>query len=382
MNDDDGVGDVSAPSSPLRALSEDKGMLLRCASNLVMYWNDENDLTIENFVEHTAFAVDSLAIRLLDAFAEETDPEIVVEQLESYDPTSVRSAIQALIDSGLLVESRNLDHDRALSGQWRHWQMEARYFHFATRNADFLIEIEEQLALLEQLNDEPQPPLFKRNPTAERIYLPRDTPPLDAPFGKTLVARRTYRSPGAGPLKLRDLAAILYFTFAPMRFIESPTFGTLLSKTSPNGGARHETECYVAALDVDDLPVGLYHYCGDDHSLEVVRRPFTREMANRLCCGQAFCAQANALCFLTAIFGRTMHKYRYSRAYRAMLLNTGHIAQTFVLTCTALGLGAFQTAAFRDSEVDEAIGVDGLTEGSLYVVGTSTMPPPDGTGRI
>jgi SagB-type dehydrogenase family enzyme len=164
---------------------------------------------------------------------------------------------------------------------------------------------------------------------------------------------------------------VLHYTFAPMRFIESPTFGILLSKTSPSGGARHEIECYVAALDVEDLAPGLYHYCAEDHSLELVRRPFTREMADRLCCGQTFCAQANVVCFLTAIFARTMHKYRHSRAYRIMLLNTGHIAQTFVLTCTALGLGAFQTAAFRDAEVDEAIGVDGLSEGSLYVVGAS-----------
>jgi SagB-type dehydrogenase family enzyme len=352
-------------------------MRLRRASNLVMYWNDENDLTIENFLDHTAFAVDSLAIGLLDVFADETDPDIVVERFESYDPTSVRIAIQALLDTGLLVESGNSEHDRTLSRQWRHWQMDARYFHFATRDADFVDVEEQQLAMLEQLNAKPQPPLFKRDSTVERIYLPRDMPPLEAAFGKTLIARRTHRAPSAGPLQLRDLAAILHFTFAPMRFIESPTFGTLLSKTSPNGGARHETECYVAVLDVEGLPAGLYHYCGDDHSLEVVRRPFTRETADRLCHSQAFCTNANVLCFLTAIFGRTMHKYRHSRVYRAMLLNTGHIAQTFVLTCTALGLGAFQTAAFRDSEVDEAIGVDGLSEGSLYVLGTSTMLPPD-----
>jgi SagB-type dehydrogenase family enzyme len=356
-------------------------MLLRRSSNLVIYWNDEDDLTIENFLDHTAFAVDSLAIGLLDAFAEATDPDIVVERFESYDPTSVRSAIQALLDSGLLIESRDSDHDRALSRQWRHWQMDARYFHFATRNADFIDVEGQQITLLEHLNDEPQPPLFKRDPRVERIYLPRDMPLLEAPFGKTLVARRTHRAPSVGPLQLRDLAAMLHFTFAPMRFIESPAFGTLLSKTSPNGGARHETECYVAALDVEGLPAGLYHYCGDDHSLEVVRRPFTREMADRLCFSQAFCTQASALFFLTAIFGRTMHKYRHSRAYRITLLNTGHIAQTFVLTCTALGLGAFQTAAFRDSEVDEAVGVDGLSEGSLYVLGASTMLPADRADR-
>ena len=217
-------------------------MLLRRASNLVMYWNDENELTIENFLDRTAFAVDSLAIRLLDAFVEGTDADIVVEGFDSYDPNSVRSAIQALMDSGLLVESRDSDDDRALLGQWRHWQMDARYFHFATRNADF-VELEEQPALLEQLKDKPQPPLFKRDPGVERIYLPRDIPSLEAPFGKTLIARRTHRAPSAGPLQLRALAAMLHFTFAPMRFIESPTFGTLLSKTSPYGGARHETEC-------------------------------------------------------------------------------------------------------------------------------------------
>jgi hypothetical protein len=267
-------------------------MRLRRASNLVMYWNDGNELTVENFLDQTAFAVDSLAIRLLDAFSEWTDPDLVAEQFEPYDLDSVHSAIKAMVDSGLLIESGSADGDGALARQWRHWQMDARYFHFATRNADF-IDVEEEPALLEFLRDEPQPALFKRDPAVERSYLPRDVPPLESPFGKTLVARRTHRAPGAGPLQLQVLASVLHYTFAPMRFIESPTFGTLLSKTSPSGGARHETECYVAALDVEGLVQGLYHYCAEDHSLELVRRPFTREMADRLCCSQAFCAQAN-----------------------------------------------------------------------------------------
>jgi hypothetical protein len=42
-----------------------------------------------------------------------------------------------------------------------------------------------------------------------------------------------------------------------------------------------------------------------------------------------------------------------------------------------LGLGPFQTAAFRDSEVERALGIDGVNEGVLYLLGAG---PP--AGRI
>ena len=59
-----------------------------------------------------------------------------------------------------------------------------------------------------------------------------------------------------------------------------------------------------------------------------------------------------------------------------LFLDQGHVAQTFVLAATALGLGAWQTAAFHDSEIEGVLGVDGVEETALYALGAGTTPIP------
>jgi nitroreductase len=64
------------------------------------------------------------------------------------------------------------------------------------------------------------------------------------------------------------------------------------------------------------------------------------------------------------------------------LLNAGHLGQTFALTATALGLGPFQTAAFADSAVAQACGLDNIGHTPLYILAAGhpaaeqTMAPP------
>jgi hypothetical protein len=62
---------------------------------------------------------------------------------------------------------------------------------------------------------------------------------------------------------------------------------------------------------------------------------------------------------MTAVFERTMWKYCRGRAYRVVLLDTGHLAQTFCLTATRLRLGPFSTAAQNDSLIETDLGSTG-----------------------
>src|SRR5215469_12905210 len=76
---------------------------------------------------------------------------------------------------------------------------------------------------------------------------------------------------------------------------------------------------------------------------------------------------------MTAVFARTMWKYRKARAYRVVLLETGHLCQTFCLTATRLGLAPFSTAALKDSLIEEDLGIDGISESVLYVAGVGVV---------
>jgi SagB-type dehydrogenase family enzyme len=69
------------------------------------------------------------------------------------------------------------------------------------------------------------------------------------------------------------------------------------------------------------------------------------------------------------VFPRTMWKYQHARAYRVVLLDAGHLCQTFCLVATWLGLAPFCTAALKDTLIEKDLGVDGIRESVLYIAG-------------
>jgi SagB-type dehydrogenase family enzyme len=132
---------------------------------------------------------------------------------------------------------------------------------------------------------------------------------------------------------------------------------------------------YVLALRISGLPCGLYHYASDRHVLEFISTEVSREKATEYCAGQAWVEEAAALFLTTAVFPRSMWKYRFSRAYRGVIADAAHLCQTFCLMATYLGLAPFCTMALKDSVIEQDLGVDGITESILYVAGVG-LPTP------
>jgi hypothetical protein len=56
-------------------------------------------------------------------------------------------------------------------------------------------------------------------------------------------------------------------------------------------------------------------------------------------------------------------------AYRVVLLDVGHLCQTFCLVATWLDLAPFCTAALKDTLIEEDLGIDGIRESVLYIAG-------------
>jgi SagB-type dehydrogenase family enzyme len=117
------------------------------------------------------------------------------------------------------------------------------------------------------------------------------------------------------------------------------------------------------------LDPGLYHYDVRDHALEPISPRATPQVACEYCADQSFVADAAALFIMTGVFARTMWKYQHPRAYRVVLLDAGHLAQTFCLTATRLGLAPFSTAALKDTLIERDLGIDGISESVLYITG-------------
>lgn len=363
-------------------------MKYRRSRTLILYWHD-GELTVENYLEprssdvevENAIGVDPMAVELLNRFDDWTDTDTVVSSFSEYSPKSVMDAIETLVDHRLLLSSdESVDEERFLDA-WKDWSEEARFFHFATKNAVYTGDSEEQRrADARRIRETggPPPPIFKTYPNAPRIYLPRAFVPLNDSFGDVLTHRRTHRRFTDQPIDIRSFSTALFYTFGPMVLYTDSDLGTMMMRTSPSAGARHELEGYVGVLNVDRVQPGLYHYCAENHSLELLSSEFDRVALSRFTYESEMCTPSAFVCFVTAVFTRTMWKYPHPRTYRATLLGAGHLGQTFVLTCTALGLGGWQSAAFRDDELEQALGVDGYREGALYMFGAGHPAVPGG----
>jgi SagB-type dehydrogenase family enzyme len=106
---------------------------------------------------------------------------------------------------------------------------------------------------------------------------------------------------------------------------------------------------------------------GDSGPLECLRSVPAKRKAVSYAAGQKFLKDAAAVFLMTAVFPRTMWKYRFPRAYCVVLLDAGHLCQTFCLVATWLGLAPFCTAALKDSEIEKDLSLDGIRETALYL---------------
>jgi SagB-type dehydrogenase family enzyme len=190
----------------------------------------------------------------------------------------------------------------------------------------------------------------------------------DAFFG-TLRARRTHRRFAKGKVSLPNVSQLLRTTWGVQGYFVTNVFGKLPYKTSPSGGSRHPGEVYLMALRVEGLEAGLYHYQARDHRLAKLPGKASPRLASAYCADQRYFSGAAALFIMTAVFARTMWKYGRARAYRVVLLETGHLCQTFCLVATRLGLAPFSTAALKDSLIERDLGLDGISESVLYIAG-------------
>jgi SagB-type dehydrogenase family enzyme len=343
--------------------------LIKRSECLVFFFRD-GKLHCKNYLTGVEVVTAPILIAVLQALGKWCVSAKVERALSGYSSVSIRRTLINLRRHTLVLRKGSPQASQeALLAPWSVWGEEARFFHFATKHAFRLGRaLDEQRLTRALLRKYPQPPLIKRYPRSRQIRLPR--PKLEPPseFRRVLLARRTHRRFAPGGISLQQASVILHLTWGITGYLRWPG-GRLLLKTSPSGGARHPLEVYLIAVRVEGLPRGIYHYRADRHCLEMLHRGASEDRLVELCAGQDWLRDCSALFVMTAVLPRVMWRYRFSRAYRVMLLEAGHFCQTFCLVSTWLGLAPFCTAALVDPELERELGVDGAAETVLYAAG-------------
>jgi len=338
-----------------------------------MHWRDGRP-AFENYLTRRFFSSDPLAVSILTFFDDWQRVDDLVRVMPEYSPSSVRRTVALLAQHTFLLRegSPEAKQDESLTKTWKTWLPQAG-FHFATKDTPFIPQKKWPDVARGFLAESQPPPFAKKYPTHARRRLPAPAATRDA-FTRALLGRKTNRDFSGQPIPLETISTLLYYTWGVTGQVMSPTFGPLPHKTSPSGGARHPGEVYLVALDVKGLARGIYYYNGHRHTLSQVRRGNFRSQLLAYSVGQTHVPKAAAVFLMTAFFPRSMWKYRSPRAYRVVTLDAGHLGQTFCLVATWLGLAPFTTAALHDTAIENALGIDGISESVLYLAGVG-MPP-------
>ncbi len=298
--------------------------------------------------------------------------------------------IDGLADKGMVLlrdadglRAEFLHRDEQL--QATHWNVYGALYHSLTRwrDADVGIDgVEEERELGEASIDleravterfgRPPPHFYSVDGQRER----RDLPLVEHEGGlyEALARRRTSRAFDEGAaLSESELATILYEVYGCRGYAPFGEGMAMLHKTSPSGGALHPIEVFPLLIRVDGVTPGLYHYDVERHGLELIE-PMSPDQAvataREFTSGQGYFARAAALFILVARFDRRFWRYRnQQRAYGVLLMEVGHLSQTFYLVCADQNLGAFFTAAINAGNIDERLGLDGFSKGALAISG-------------
>jgi putative peptide maturation dehydrogenase len=193
-------------------------------------------------------------------------------------------------------------------------------------------------------------------------------------YDQLLERRTTCRNfDAARSIDQAQLAQLLQRTVKAQAVVQMEADTTFLKKNVPSGGGLHPTETYLLVQRVEGLAPGLYHYHPVQHALVALPRHCERplqDVAEAMLSGQDWFSNAAAHLVLVPRFARTNWKYRnHAKAYRALLLDVGHLSQALYMAATEAGLAAFVTAAINEIDTEAVFALDGVTQSPVAIVG-------------
>ena len=349
----------------------EEAVKFRRAPTLVSYWH-QGRLLAENYATGACARLTPLAMAILDHAGGWRTPDALARAVNTTPGTDFTRVLRAL-ERATLLQRQGAPRTARRLDAWAPWLPHAGVFHFGTKNQMYLAPRAAGLALRAQSCATPCPPPTKSYPARRRIALPSPREvrmPLDA----ALVERRTWRRFSRRTVALADIATVLGLTWGVQHHARDDEGNRIVLKTSPSGGATHPIEVYVAAFNVSGLPRGIYHYDALRHALARVRTARAGFDPLRYLPQQPWYRGAAALFLMTAVVGRALWKYPTARAYRALLIDAGHLTQACCLVATAIGLGPFCSMALDDSRIEQDLGIDGVSEVALYAAGCGALP--------
>ena len=153
-------------------------------------------------------------------------------------------------------------------------------------------------------------------------------------------------------------------------------------RTCPGVGRLYPYEIYVAAMSVEGLEPGLYHYNPLAFSLCKVRGG--SETVRQLTRGRPdlrFVSGAPAAVLVSTVFSRASWEFG-PRGYRAAMLDAGHLVQNLVTTAGGLGIQTITRLRMTDSSMRDLIGMTQCSDYTQQEAIQAMVVWADGSDRL
>jgi SagB-type dehydrogenase family enzyme len=195
--------------------------------------------------------------------------------------------------------------------------------------------------------------------------IPQAAPEL-IPLDRCVRRRRSWAPMGGDALTRDQLAHLLDLSYGTTGSGLAGQDVRLPLRATPSAGGLYSCDLFLLVNRVTGIEPGLYYLHPGRRVLQLVRSDRSWDEVTGQTGYQGRADQAAAMVVYTGAFRRNQWKYR-ERGYRTVLLDCGHLAQSVVLTATALGLVAHPMIAFVDDYFNDLVGVDGIDDAVLYL---------------
>ena len=237
----------------------------------------------------------------------------------------------------------------------------SRYYHNTTKNNRWDMNQVE-------LNWSQQPVVFKPYLVAKTIALPPPNMNNPDPTGEVIERqKRTLSAFEPGQMSAEDLSSILMLNNGVTGTLNYPGVKYML-RSAPSAGALYPTITYVLVNTVEGIEQGLYHYDVQNHQLQrITLLPDLIKKLRATVPMSVLLDNANVVLIYTANYYRSSWKYG-KRAYRYILLDTGHVAKNALLGAETFGYQGNPIGCFDDQRVNTLLQIDDNEEGSLLLL--------------
>ncbi len=208
------------------------------------------------------------------------------------------------------------------------------------------------------LDWEHRPDLYKRYPHAKSIPLPEKEVTAGARTLWDIIPDGCVNPAASQKMTLAKLAALLGLSYGITASVRYPQ-ETFSYRSAPSAGALYPCEIYIAAYAVDGLDPGVYYFSVVDFALKRIRGA---DVAGFL--GQNSEKGLALSLFITGIPYRSAWKYR-ARAYRYVLLDTGHLLGNLALVLKSQKLIFETTYDLDDAATGLLLGLDNRREAGV-----------------